>query len=227
ATRAIINDFFAGRKPVIPPQEEPAEAKRRRESQEALEKSTNEELIKRIEEENAIRRQNLEAVKQSKEAFDKAANQFKSVADKLDKRELTVQAQPVQISPESVESLNASINESITSSISSLAETISRLEAVVTNSQINVEFGDFNVRLFAEIIAKIQDNGFADALRERLAGTAIESQVDAIINAVTDVIRAMESTTPPLLSARTEAIDTVIANSDVANGGKTKPGRKR
>lgn len=227
ATRAIINDFFAGRKPVIPPQEEPAEAKRRRESQEALEKSTNEELIKRIEEENAIRRQNLEAVKQSKEAFDKAANQFKSVADKLDKRELTVKAQPVQISPESVESLNASINESITSSISSLAETISRLEAVVTNSQINVEFGDFNVRLFAEIIAKIQDNGFADALRERLAGTAIESQVDAIINAVTDVIRAMESTTPPLLSARTEAIDAVIANSAVANGGKTKPGRKR
>lgn len=227
ATRAVINDFFSGRKTVTPPQEEPAEVRRRKDAEAKATQSSNDELIKGIQAENEIRRQNVEAVRQSKEAFDKAANQFKNVAEKLDKRDLTIQAQPVQIAAESVENLNTSINESITSSISSLAETISRLEAVVTNSQINVEFGDFNVRLFAEIIAKIQDNGFADALRERLAGTAIESQVDAIINAVTDVIRAMESTTPPLLSARTEAIDAIISNSSLANGGKTKPGRKR
>lgn len=227
ATRAVINDFFSGRQTVTPPQEEPADVRRRKEAEAKVSESSNNELIESIKAENEVRRQNVEAVKQSKEAFDKAANQFKNVAEKLDKRDLIVQAQPVQIAAESVENLNTSINESITSSISSLAETISRLEAVVTNSQINVEFGDFNVRLFAEIIAKIQDNGFADALRERLAGTAIESQVDAIINAVTDVIRAMESTTPPLLSSRTEAIDAVISNSSLANGGKTKPGRKR
>lgn len=186
------------------------------EFQKKLNQASTQELIDRVTKDEVEKREIAKGTKAAIEKNTEVISDFKQTLRarrERDERQATAinnNLAPIQIAPEAIELLNTSISESISNSISGFGDTISRLETALTNSQVNVEFGDFNVKLFAEIIAKIEDNGFADALREKLAGTALESQVDSIVLAITDVIKAMESTTPPLLAARTEAIDSIL-----------------
>jgi hypothetical protein len=226
-TRRIINDFFAGKTPAALPAPEKAADARRKEQEEKIRSSANDDLINKINESNGVQKENLAASKGTKDAIEKNTEALNRFITKDSEKRVVVQRDtaPVQIAQEAIQLLNTTISESITNSISSFGETISRLESILANNQVNVEFGDFNVKLFAEIIAKIEDAGFADALREKLAGTALESQVDDIVLAITDVIKAMESTTPPLLAARTEAIDSLLAGKP--DKPKAKSDRKR